>query len=44
MVGQFHSIQEDSSPARQVFEGAEKKNKSGLKDAKPEYCAPMNIQ
>ncbi len=25
------------------FDGLEKKNKSDLKDAKPQYCVPMNI-
>ena len=31
------------SPLMKWFEGLEKKSKSDLKEAKPKYCAPMNI-
>jgi len=31
------------SPLMKWFEGLEKKNKSTLKESKPQYCAPVNI-
>lgn len=31
------------APLMKWFEGVEKKSKSDLKEAKPQYCAPMNI-
>src|SRR5258708_14044177 len=31
------------SPLMKWFEGVEKKSKSDLKEAKPQYCAPINI-
>ena len=31
------------SPLMKWFDGLEKKSKSDLKEAKPQYCAPMNI-
>lgn len=31
------------NPLMKWFEGFEKKNKSDLKDSKPQYCVPMNI-
>lgn len=31
------------NPLMKWFEGLEKKSKSDLKDAKPQYCVPMNI-
>jgi hypothetical protein len=31
------------SPLMKWFEGLQKKSKSGLKESKPKYCAPMNI-
>lgn len=31
------------NPLMKWFEGLQKKNKSALKDSKPQYCAPMNI-
>ena len=35
--------QKTLSPLLKWFEGLEKKSKSDLKDAKPQYCVPMNI-
>ncbi|MBZ5664290.1 MAG: hypothetical protein LAO30_06760 [Acidobacteriia bacterium] len=37
------SFQKTLNPLMKWFEGMEKKSKSDLKDAKPQYCAPMNI-
>ncbi|MBI3474817.1 MAG: hypothetical protein HY010_03740 [Acidobacteria bacterium] len=31
------------SPLMKWFEGMEKKNKSGLKESKPQYCRPINV-
>jgi hypothetical protein len=35
--------QKTLNPLMKWFDGLEKKNKSDLKDAKPQYCVPMNI-
>jgi hypothetical protein len=35
--------QKTLNPLMKWFEGLEKKSKSEFKDAKPQYCAPMNI-
>lgn len=35
--------QKTLSPLMKWFEGLEKKNKSSLKDANPQYCVPMNV-
>lgn len=37
------SYQKTLNPLMKWFEGLEKKSKSDLKDAKPQYCIPMNI-
>jgi hypothetical protein len=36
-------IQKTLNPLLKWFEGLEKKSKSDFKDAKPQYCVPMNI-
>ncbi|MGA7564546.1 MAG: hypothetical protein WBW53_00560 [Terriglobales bacterium] len=36
-------FQKTLNPLLEWFEGLEKKNKSDFKDAKPRYCAPMNL-
>ena len=36
-------FQKTLNPLIKWFEGLEKKNKSDLKDAKPQYCVPMNV-
>jgi hypothetical protein len=35
--------QKTLNPLMKWFEGLEKKSKSDMKDAKPQYCVPMNI-
>ena len=36
-------FQKTLNPLIKWFDGLEKKSKSGFKDSKPQYCAPMNI-
>jgi hypothetical protein len=36
-------FQKTLNPLMKWFEGMEKKNKSNLRDSKPQYCVPMNI-
>lgn len=36
-------FQKTLSPLMKWFDGLEKQNKSGMKEAKPQYCVPMNI-
>jgi hypothetical protein len=36
-------IQKTLNPLMKWFDGVEKQSKSNLKDAKPQYCVPMNI-
>jgi hypothetical protein len=36
-------FQKTLNPLIKWFEGLEKKNKSDLKDSKPQYCVPMNV-
>jgi hypothetical protein len=36
-------FQKSLNPLMKWFDGLEKKSKSDFKDAKPQYCAPMNI-